>query len=172
MPNAAPDPFAPPVLAHDPHAPPENDARVKSIAEAFLARTLPKAAWTHEAHFVTTVYILRARPDIDAHREMPSLIKNYNVAAGGKNTDTEGYHETLTRFYLALVRDFIKRRIEHQRKDGAEGETLAETCAALLNDERSARDYALRFYSRAHLFSVKARKEFVAPDLSAPPFPL
>jgi hypothetical protein len=41
---------------------------------------------------------------------------------------------------------------------------LHEAVNALLLSERGRRDLALRFYSKERLFSVQARREFVAPD--------
>ena len=41
------------------------DAEIVRIGEGLLARTLPRADWTHEAHLAATTYLLTRRPDID-----------------------------------------------------------------------------------------------------------
>ena len=72
-----------------------------------LARTLPRAEWTHEAHLAATTYLLLRRPDIDLDTELPGIIRRYNESVGGVNSDTEGYHETITRVFLHGVRLFL-----------------------------------------------------------------
>ncbi len=42
-----------------------DDAAVTHVGEGFLARTLPTAEWTHEAHLATTIYLLLKHPEID-----------------------------------------------------------------------------------------------------------
>ncbi len=134
-------------------------ARVRAIGHGFLDRTLPKAEWTHAAHFAATLFLLRERTDIDLDQDLPDLIRTYNIAAGGTNTDHEGYHETITRVFLAAVRAFLRER--------PSDEPLGESWAALMADPRSAKDYPLRFYSRDRLFSVEARRTWIAPHLAA-----
>lgn len=134
-----------------------SDAEIVRIGEAMVACTLPKAEWTHEAHLSTCLWIVRDRPDIVAERDMPGLIRRYNESVGGRNTDTEGYHETITQVYIAAVRDHLAQR------PGGEG--LAEGVNTLLLSDRGRRDWPLRTYSRERLFSVEARQNFVAADL-------
>ena len=47
------------------------------------------------------------RPDIDVDKKLPDLIRRYNESVGGVNSDSEGYHETITRVFLAGVRLFL-----------------------------------------------------------------
>lgn len=35
----------------------ESDAEIVRVAEGLLNRSLPKAEWTHEAHFAATMYL-------------------------------------------------------------------------------------------------------------------
>ena len=46
---------------------------------------------------------------------------------------------------------------------------LAERVNAMLLSDVGRRDWPLRFYSRERLFSVDARRGFVAPDLAPLP---
>jgi hypothetical protein len=46
---------------------------------------------------------------------------------------------------------------------------LHELVNALLRSPMGSRDWPLRFYSRERLFSVEARRIFVAPDIAALP---
>jgi hypothetical protein len=138
-----------------------SDAEIEHIGEGMVARTLPRAEWTHEAHLATTTYLLLKRPDIDLDKELPDLIRRYNESVGGVNSDTEGYHETITRVFLHGVRLFL---------DEADAEEpLHELVNQLLLSPMGRRDWPMRFYSRERLFSVGARQHFVEPDLRALP---
>ena len=135
-----------------------SDADVAHIGEGLLARTLPKAEWTHEAHLAATTYLLLKRPDIDLDTELPGIIRHYNESVGGVNSDSEGYHETITRVFLRGVRLFLA---EADRR-----EPLHELVKELLLSPMGRRDWPFRFYSPDLLFSVEARRHFVPPDVA------
>lgn len=132
------------------------DDDVRAIGEGLLARTLPREAWTHEAHLAACSWLLHERPDIVPERELPAIIRAYNESVGGVNDDTQGYHETLTQLYVAGVR-------AHQ--DERPGLLLPDSVNALLTGARGRRDWPLGYYSRPRLFSVAARRGLVLPDL-------
>ena len=138
-----------------------SDAEIEHIAEGMMARTLPRPEWTHEAHLATTTYLLTRRPDIDIDRELPGFIRRYNESVGGVNSDSEGYHETITRVFLHGVRLFLA--------EADLTEPLHELVNELLLSPMGRRDWPLRFYSRERLFSVEARRKFVPPDIAALP---
>jgi hypothetical protein len=137
------------------------DAEVEHIGEGMVARTLPRPEWTHEAHLATTTYLLLRRPDIDVDKELPGLIRRYNESVGGVNSDSEGYHETITRVFLHGVRLFLA--------EADTREPLHELVNELLLSPMGRRDWPLHFYSPKLLFSVDARRHFVEPDLRALP---
>ena len=137
------------------------DAEIEHIGEGLLARTLPKPEWTHEAHLATTTYLLTRRPDIDIDRQLPGFIRAYNESVGGANSDSEGYHETITRVFLHGVRLFLA--------EADPKEPLHELVNDLLLSPMGRRDWPLRFYSRERLFSVEARRHFIPPDIAALP---
>ncbi|MFM5885468.1 MAG: hypothetical protein ACKOQ3_09135 [Novosphingobium sp.] len=134
-----------------------SDAAVRRVGEGLLARTLPKAEWTHEAHLAACAWLLLERPDFLPERDLPGTIRAYNLACGGVNDDTQGYHETLTQLYIRGVRHFLARRAPA---------SLVATVNALLASEVAPRDWPLRHYSRECLFSVAARRGWVEPDLA------
>ena len=138
-----------------------SDGEIERIGEGLLARTLPRADWTHEAHLAASTYLLLKRPDIDLDEQLPGIIRRYNESVGGVNSDTEGYHETITRVFLRGVRLFLAEA------DGSE--PLHELVNELLLSPMGRRDWPLRFYSSERLFSVEARRTFVAPDLALMP---
>src|ERR1043165_8023534 len=91
-----------------------SDAEIERIGEGLLARTLPHADWTHEAHLAATTYLALRRPKIDLDAELRGIIRRYNESVGGVNDDTQGYHETITRSFLHGVRLFLS---EARRED-------------------------------------------------------
>ena len=138
-----------------------SDAEVERLGEGLLACTLERADWTHEAHLGATSYLLLKRPDIDLGAELPTIIRRFNESVGGVNSDTEGYHETITRVFLHGVRLFLS--------EADANEPLHALVNELLLSPMGRRDWPLRFYTRERLFSVEARRGFVAPDLAVLP---
>jgi hypothetical protein len=138
-----------------------SDAEVERLGEGLLACTLERADWTHEAHLAATTYLLLKRPDIDLDADLPTIIRRFNESVGGVNSDTEGYHETITRVFLHGVRLFLS--------EADTSEPLHELVNELLLSPMGRREWPLRFYSRERLFSVEARRDFVAPGLAALP---
>lgn len=127
------------------------------LVRAFVARTLPKSLWTHEAHLRVGLWHVQHHGADEALRLLRERIAAYNEAVGTANTDDSGYHETLTRFYVQVIAAFVaasKDRDDLERR---------------LIEERGARDLPLRYYSKERLFSVPARRGWVEPDLRALP---
>ncbi|HTU10955.1 MAG TPA: hypothetical protein VMG08_08670 [Allosphingosinicella sp.] len=133
-----------------------HDEAIRRVGEGMLACTLPKAEWTHEAHIGATCWLILERPDILLERDLPGLISRYNESRGGVNDATQGYHETITQFFIRTLRAALAR-------DG-EGR-LADRVNAILQAPEGGRDWPLRFYSRERLFSPEARLGWVEPDL-------
>jgi hypothetical protein len=138
-----------------------SDAEIERIGEGLLARDLPRADWTHEAHLAATTYLLTRRPDVEIDKALPGIIRAYNESVGGVNSDTEGYHETITRVFLHGVRLFLA--------EADLSEPLHEVVNELLLSPMGRRDWPLRFYSAERLFSVDARRAFIQPDLAILP---
>lgn len=136
------------------------DADVIRIGEGLLDHSLPRPEWTHEAHLAACLYLLRERLDIDVDAQIAAIISGYNVAVGGVNDDSQGYHDTITRVFVQGVRLHLA---------GEASGNLAASVNALLMSPIGRRDWPLRFYSRARLFSVAARRGFVPPDLAPLP---
>jgi hypothetical protein len=136
-----------------------SDAAVARVGEGLLARDLPREEWTHEAHLAATTYLLLRHPEIDLDRELPGLIRRYNESVGGVNSDSEGYHETITRVFLHGVRLFLA--------EADTREPLHELVNELLLSPMGRRDWPLRFYSKNRLLAVEARRAFVPPDIGA-----
>ena len=93
---------------------------------------------------------------VSAEAKMPGMIRAFNISKGGVNTDTEGYHQTLTIFYLRVL---AKYYAEYKHMP------FTKLCEAVLSLEIGERQYPLSHYSKNVLFSVKARKSWVEPNL-------
>jgi len=129
---------------------------IERLAAAFIDCTLPKVEWTHEAHLRVGLWHrlhMPAEAALDALRER---ISRYNVSQGGVNTDTDGYHETITRLYVILIDRFVAAN---------EGTSTPDELADALVAQLGHRDVPLRHYTHDRLFSVAARRAWVPPDL-------
>ena len=133
------------------------DEEIDRVAQAFCARTLPKAEWTHAAHFATALWLILTRADIVVERDMPDMIRGYNQAAGGVNSDTAGHHETITQASLHMTR----RVLAGLPKGTMPGAALTALLASPLSDK----DWPFAYWSREQLMSKDARRAWVAPDL-------
>jgi hypothetical protein len=133
-------------------------AAIRRVGNGLLDRSLPKPEWTHEAHLASCVWLLLERPGIVPEVALPGIIRAYNVATGGVNDDTQGYHETLTQLYIRGVRVFITK---------SAGGGLLKTVNGLLASDLGRPDWPLSFYSQSRLFSVTARREWIEPDFAA-----
>lgn len=132
---------------------------IRRIGEGVLRLTLPKPEWTHHAHFAAAVWLL-THPDHDAARDMPGLIRAYNEATGVENTDTSGYHETITQASLRAAAAWL----------AAHPGPRHEALNGLLASDYGRSDWLLAYWSRPRLFSVEARRAWLDPDLKPLPF--
>ncbi len=137
-----------------------DDEAVRDIGRGLLDHSLPKEAWTHEAHLAACLWIVTECSEIDASREMRGIISSYNEAVGGVNDDMGGYHDTITHCFIAGVRNWLAR---------SRAATLVERVNGLLMAPEGRRDWPLRFYSRGLLFSVAARRALAVPDIEILP---
>ncbi|HEV7431598.1 MAG TPA: hypothetical protein VGN77_01045 [Steroidobacteraceae bacterium] len=129
---------------------------IATFVREFEACTLPKPRWTHQAHLLVGLWYLSKHTPAEALNIVRQRIRAYNVAVGTANTDHSGYHETLTHLYLDGIAAHLARH---------SGESLPDTLRLLLNTPLARSDWPLEFYSRKRLFSVLARRQWVAPDL-------
>ena len=130
------------------------------LVTAFLELTLPRTEWTHHAHLRVGLWHLLHHTEAEALDLLRARIRRYNEAIGGQNTDTSGYHETITRFYVCLIAAFVAR---------VDGSRPLDELAEELSAEYGDKELPLRWYTKERLFSVAARVGWVEPDLAALP---
>lgn len=124
-----------------------------SLLAAFRAHTLPKFEWTHEAHLIVCWCVLRDHDVDETVDDLRDAIRSYNKATGGSNTQSSGYHETLTRYYVEAVAQFA-------------GQPLS----AVLSSPTCTREAPARHWTRELLFTAEARAKWVEPDVAALPW--
>ncbi len=135
------------------------------IAEAFNDCTLPESEWSHEAHLRVGLWHLLRYSPTEALDRLRAGIRKFNTACGIANTDTSGYHETITRFYVAIIEHFLERSDEPTAATDSSIDQLAEKLITTYGDKHLPFDY----YSRDRLMSPLARRQGIEPDLKPLP---
>lgn len=120
---------------------------------------LAGSAWTHQAHLISGLAMLARFGPQQALPEMRRRITAFNLSVGVENTDTRGYHETLTVFWLWAIwtsrgRDEKPIRFDQESLD----QLLSD--ASLIDRNRWA-----PHYSKERILSVEARRAYLSPDL-------
>lgn len=135
---------------------------IEHLALRALDCSLPKPEWTHAAHFALALYLLRHRPELAEPEAMRGVIMRLNEAHGTPNTDSEGYHHTITIASLRAAGSVLVRHVADA--------SLADVLADLLDSPFSKSGWILEFWSRETLFSPAARRGWIPPDLKPLPF--
>jgi hypothetical protein len=135
----------------------DTEETLTDFLESFERGTWPKSDWTHAAHVAVAASYLIEYPDEDAARYMRRGIVHYNQCVGAVNSDHSGYHETITLFWLAIV----KARLSEL----ADALPRVEAVRLLVTELAPQRDLFREYYSFDVVRSVEARKSWIAPDL-------
>jgi hypothetical protein len=132
-------------------------ADVEAFIRAFETGRLPKERWTHAAHLTAGFWYTTTLEAGEALDTLRAKIRQHNEAVGTPNTDSSGYHETITRLYVSAIAQHVS--LNRQA-------SFEESLALLLSSPLSSSSWPLTFYSRERLFSVEARRGWVEPDIS------
>jgi hypothetical protein len=128
----------------------ESEAEIISLVDSFEACTIHPAEFKHYQHLTIALWYVANFSYDEATLKVRTGIQKL-AAAYGKT----GYHETITLFWLAIVREFFARSHRHSIAEMAN--ELAAECA----DKNLIRDY----YSEDLLTSDEAKNRWVTPDL-------
>ena len=127
------------------------------FAARFAACRIPKAEWTHLAHLAIGMWHVHKHGADEALTRLRNGIRRLNDSHGTLNTETSGYHETVTRAYVQLLSQFL---------DGCPSAMpLAERVSLLIASPLADKAALLRFYSRERLMSPEARANWLEPDI-------
>jgi hypothetical protein len=135
---------------------PATEEAIASFIAAFEDGTLPKEQWTHSAHLLTGAWFVHQLGEEAALDHMRTCVKRYNLAVGGQNTATSGYHETVTVFWIKLLSEFLREHPPMHR--AAFVKHAVEHFAPQRNIYRE-------FYDFDVVASTAARATWIAPTL-------
>ena len=131
------------------------------LSERFHARTIPATEWTHEAHLRIAYMFMRRYALDEAHLLFRIHLIRLNTVHWVPESKERGYHDTLTRGWLMVVADAMRRdgvALGVGAGDGAPGADPHESLAFLArHPEFQNRKIMLNFYSRERINSVEAR---------------
>lgn len=137
-----------------------SDAEIERLGQGLIDRTVPKEDWTHAAHFAAALWLMRNGHD--APVVMPGLIRAFNESVGGVNSDSSGYHETITQASLRAAKGILDL-------NGPEV-PLYKIANALMATNLGNPNWLLEYWTRDRLMSVDARRAWLEPDLKPLPF--
>ena len=123
---------------------------LQPIVEGFERCDLKLEEFTHARHLTVAACYLATFPFDEALARMRTGLQRF-IAHHGK----QGYHETITRFWLLLTEDFLRQ---------SRGECFVNQVNALI-DSYGRKDVLFEYYSRELVTSVEARNKWIEPDL-------
>lgn len=135
---------------------PVTEAEIDAFLVAFEGCTLPKAEWTHSAHLLTGACYVHGMQREAALAKMRECVRRYNESVGGKNTETSGYHETVTVMWIRLLDGLRRESIPMDR---------AQFAALAVEQFAPRRDIFREYYDFDLVGSTEARLRWVAPTL-------
>ena len=133
----------------------ESEPQLHKFVEAWKAGKLPRAEWTHSAHVAMAAYFAFDHAAEATFAIMKACILHHNTSVGTPNTEDNGYHETLTRFWSSEIGDFVRSGHFASR---------LEAVRAAVSAFGSDRDRFRLFYSFDVVRDRRARREWIAPD--------
>jgi hypothetical protein len=136
---------------------PCSESEIDAFIGAFEGCTLPKERWTHGAHLLTGACYVHGLGRDAALEKMRVCVRRYNESVGGKNTDTSGYHETITVMWIRLL-DGFRREVGAMER--------AEFARLAVERFVGEKDVFKRYYDFDVVGSVEARRKWVAPNLT------
>ena len=132
-------------------------AHIAVLAQRFLCCTLPKEDWNHRTHIAVAAWLSQSEAH-DAAQEMPRLIRTFNASVGIPNSETEGYHATITQASLEIIAQTLSA--------ADVSEPLFSVINRLLKSRIGDPSWLLAHWSSEYLFSPQARAAWVPPDLA------
>lgn len=131
---------------------------INELVYNFSNRKLSAKNWTHNAHILVAIWHNYHYDFNTALDLMRSKIIKYNRSIGTVNSNSSGYHETLTVFWMLITRDFVEKESSYK---------LDELCYNFSQMNCSTAKYPLEYYTKDTLFSEKARKEWIDGDIKS-----
>jgi hypothetical protein len=130
-----------------------NEAEIEAFVRSFEAGSVPRSERTHGKHLLMALWYLWRHGRGEATGRIREGIRRYNHRLG----NTDGYHETITLAWIAVIDRFLDGRGRIRPIADLAGELL-DTCGD--------KDFLSRHYSGDVLQSEEARHRWVPPDKS------
>jgi hypothetical protein len=133
----------------------DDEVALDALLSGFKDGSWPGRDFRHPAHLAVCACFI-----LDGDHAMERLrlaICRYNENQGGKNTADSGYHETITRFWVDIVRDAIEAM--------PPGLTRLETARDIVARFRDQRDLFQKHYDFDVLKSREARAVWIPPTV-------
>jgi hypothetical protein len=131
----------------------KDDAEISELVRAFETCEIHPAEFKHYQHMAVALWYLKHLPYDEASEKMRGGIQRL-AAAYGKT----GYHETITVFWLKMVSSFLLRE---------DSQAMVFELANKIASEYGNKNVIADYYSEEIIGSVKAKNEWVEPDLKA-----
>jgi hypothetical protein len=131
-------------------------SEIDSLIHAFQECSLPRSQWNHAAHLTVGLWYLFYDSEQEAIDAVRNGIKNYNSAQGIETTRNSGYHETLTMFWVGIIRRYLAEESRNRSMVSLVNGLIAKYADHTL---------PFRYYTRDRLMSWEARNNWVEPDL-------
>jgi hypothetical protein len=137
---------------------PVTEQEIDAFLAEFEAGRMPKARWTHGAHLLTGACYVHGLGETAAIDKMRLCVRRHNESVGTANSDTGGYHETITIAWIKLLAGLLR-----------EAEPMERAAFATLAVERFVNDRGIfsRYYDFDLPSSIEARRTWVAPTLAS-----
>jgi hypothetical protein len=126
-----------------------DDAQIESLVRGFESCTVE--GFNHGSHLAVALWYLASLPEAEADARMRASLRRF---AAHHNVNL--YNETLTVFWLKVVRSFLAR-------EGADS-SLHETANRLVAARADTR-LPFEYFSESLLRSDEAKSSWVEPDL-------
>ena len=129
----------------------QNDVQIREVVEKFERCEYSPEEFTHAHHLAVACWYSSNGLTSEALTNMRTSLLRFTA-----HHHKQAYHETITRFWLELIGDFLGRipdRISlHERVN-------------LVVEGFGDKDLLFRYYSRERVMSDVARQKWVEPDL-------
>lgn len=133
----------------------EDDEEIVELVRRFESCEINPADFRHYQHLTVALWYVRQFPYETASEKMRTGIQKL-AATYGKT----GYHETITLFWLVMVRDFAAAA-------GSEG-VICDLANRMVTSYEN-KDLIKEYYSEERLDSPEAKEGWVEPDLKSLP---
>ena len=135
----------------------KSDDEIRLLVAEFESCSFHPSEFRHHQHLAVVLWYVASLPYTDASERMKRGIQRL-AASYGKT----GYHETITEFWLRVVRAFLP--------DGERPESIAVVANQLI-EKFADKNLILNYFSAELLASPEARSNWVEPDVKRLPFP-